>query len=364
MKKHRIGLIGCGNISSIYLKNSKSYRSLEIVACADILTEKAKTKAAEFSIGKTMTVEEMMSDSSIDAILNLTIPKAHREISVWALNSGKHVYGEKPLGVTIEEGVEIIELAEKKKLLVGCAPDTFLGGGIQTCRKLIDDGWIGEPVAATAFMTCRGHESWHPDPEFYYKPGGGPMLDMGPYYITALVNLLGPVKRVAGSAKITFRSRKITSAPKYGTMIDVEVPTHVSGVLDFQGGASAVVITSFDIWSANLPRIEIYGTEGSLSVPDPNTFGGPVLLKRKNDSLWSEIPLSHGYSENSRGIGLLDMMDSIEGGYEHRANGHLALHVLEIMHGFNISSTTDSHYFPKFPCKKPLAFPGDHSIEG
>ncbi len=239
----------------------------------------------------------------------------------------------------------------------------FLRRRIQTCRKLIDDGWIGEPVAATAFMTCRGHESWHPDPEFYYKAGGGPKLDMGPYYLTALVNLIGPVKRVAGSANITFKNRMITSAPKFGTKIDVEVPTHVSGIMDFQNGASAVIITSFDVWAANLPRIEIYGTDGSLSVPDPNTFGGPVLIKRKNSSTWSEIPLSHGYSENSRGIGLLDMVCSIEGGYTHRANGKLARHVLETMHGFNISSATDKHYYTKSVCEKPLALKCSQTIE-
>lgn len=207
MNKIKVGVIGCGNISGIYFKNGRILEILDIVACSDLYIERAKAKAEEFDIPKSYTVKELLSDPDIQIVLNLTIPKAHAEVSLAALESGKNVYGEKPLAVTREDGFKILEKAKTKGLLVGCAPDTFLGGGIQTCRKLIDDGWIGEPVAATAFMTNHGHESWHPDPEFYYKAGGGPMFDMGPYYLTALINLIGPVKRVTGSTRITF-SRK------------------------------------------------------------------------------------------------------------------------------------------------------------
>jgi predicted dehydrogenase len=241
--------------------------------------------------------------------------------------------------------------------LVGGAPDTFLGGGIQTCRKLIDDGWVGKPIASTAFMTCHGHESWHPDPEFYYQYGGGPMFDMGPYYLTALINLMGPVSRVTGSTRITFDKRTITSAPKNGKEIVVEVPTHVAGVLDFTNGAIGTIITSFDVWHAELPRIEIYGTEGTLSVPDPNTFGGPVLLRRYDQKEWKEIPLSHEYSENSRGIGLADMAIALQTGRKHRASGELAFHVLDIMQGIHDASDQGIHYSPISTCERPEALP-------
>jgi predicted dehydrogenase len=220
----------------------------------------------------------------------------------------------------------------------------------------VDDGWIGTPVAATAFMTCHGHESWHPSPEFYYQKGGGPMLDMGPYYLTALVSLLGPVKRATGSARITFPQRTITSEPKYGKIIDVEVPTHVAGVLDFESGAIATVITSFDIWDANLPRIEIYGSEGSLMVPDPNTFGGPVLYRMHGQKEWKEIPLLFGYSENSRGVGVADMARALVSGGKNRASGDLAYHVLDIMQGIHEASRDGRHYELSSTCDIPEAF--------
>jgi len=357
MKKIKVGVIGCGNISGIYFKNGKKLEILDIVACSDLYIDRAKAKAEEFGIPKACTVEELLSDPEIQIVLNLTIPKAHAEVSLTALEAGKHVYSEKPLAVTREDGKKILDLAKKKGLLVGCAPDTFMGAGIQTCRKLIDDGWIGKPIGATAFMTCHGHESWHPDPEFYYKVGGGPMLDMGPYYLTALINLIGPMKRVTGSARITFPERTITSTPKYGTKITVDTPTHIAGVIDFENGAIGTIITSFDVWAAQLPRIEIYGTEGSLSVPDPNTFGGPVYVRRKDASVWSEVPLTHGYSENSRGIGLADMAYALLSGRQHRANGDMAYHVLDVMHGFLDASDSSRHYEVQSTCNRPSPLP-------
>lgn len=358
MKKVKIGIVGCGNISSIYLSNcTKVYENLEVAACADLLPERAKAKAEEYGVPRACTVEELLADPEIQIVLNLTIPKAHAEICLAALKAGKNVYVEKPLAVTREDGKKILEMAAEKGLRVGCAPDTFLGGGIQTCIKLIEDGWIGQPVAATAFMTCHGHESWHPDPEFYYKKGGGPMFDMGPYYLTALIAMLGPVRRVTGSARITFPERTITSAPKYGTRIEVETPTHLAGVLDFQNGAVGTIVTSFDIWHAQLPRIEIYGTEGSLSVPDPNTFGGPVNIRRAASEQWSEIPLSHGYAGNSRGIGLSDMAGALISGRKHRANGEMAYHVLDIMHGFHDASRENRHWELESTCSRPAPLP-------
>lgn len=358
MEKIKVGIIGCGHISGIYLKNlSRTFEITEVVACADVIQERGRAKAEEFNIPKACSVEELLADPEIKIVVNLTIPKAHAEVTLAALDAGKSVYVEKPLAILREDGRKIVDKAKEKGLLVGCAPDTFLGGGLQTCRKLIDDGWIGTPVAATAFMTCHGHESWHPDPEFYYQLGGGPLFDMGPYYITALVSLLGPVKRVTGSAKISFPERTITSEKKYGQKIQVEVPTHVAGIMDFCSGTMATLLTSFDIWSAQLPRIEIYGSLGSLSVPDPNTFGGPVLIRRQGAAEWKEIPLTHGYSENSRGIGVADMAYALLSGRKHRANGDMAYHVLDIMHGFHDASRDGRHYELQSTCERPAAFP-------
>ena len=275
-RKVKVGIIGCGNISGIYFQAGKTFDIIDIVACADLILERAEAKAKEFNIPKACTVQELLADPEIEIVINLTIPKAHAEICLAALEAGKNVHVEKPLAVTREDGQKILALAAKKGLRVGGAPDTFLGGGIQTCIKLINDGWIGQPIASTAFMTCHGHESWHPDPEFYYKVGGGPMFDMGPYYLTALIALMGPVKRVTGSARVTFPERTITSVPKYGTKIQVDVPTHVAGIMDFACGAVGTIITSFDVWSSELPRIEIYGTQGTLSVPDPNSIALPA----------------------------------------------------------------------------------------
>jgi len=269
-----------------------------------------------------------------------------------ALEAGKSVYNEKPLSVTREDGRRLLDLAARRGLLVGGAPDTFLGGAHQTCRKLIEDGWIGRPVAATAFMLCHGHEGWHPDPEFYYQQGGGPMFDMGPYYLTAMINLMGPVKRVTGSARITFPERTITSEKKHGQKITVEVPTHVAGIMDFASGAIGTLVTSFDVWGAHVPPIEVHGTEGSLSVPDPNGFGGTVQVKRFQGD-WQEVPLSHGYTENSRSLGVADMARALREGGAFRANGELTYHVLDLMHAFHDASATGSHIELESTCRQP-----------
>lgn len=357
MTKIKVGIIGCGNISGIYFQAGRTFEILDIVACADLIPERAEAKATEFNIPKACSVEELLADPEIQIVVNLTTPEAHAEICLRALEAGKSVHVEKPLAITREDGRKILGLAKSKGLLVGSAPDTFLGGGLQTCRKLLDDGWIGEPVGATAFMMCHGHESWHPAPEFYYKIGGGPMFDMGPYYLTALVSLFGPVKRVTGATRITFPERTITSAPKYGTKITVDVPTYVVGIMDFASGAIGTIITTFDVWASQLPRIEVYGTEGSMSVPDPNGFGGPVLVRRKDSSEWREVPLTHGYANNSRGIGVADMAYSLLSGRKHRANGDMAYHVLDLMHGFHDASDSGKHYELQSTCERPEPLP-------
>jgi predicted dehydrogenase len=357
MQSVKVGVVGCGNISPIYLKNSKRFEVFDVVACADLILERAESRAEEYDVPRVCTTEELLADPEIEIVLNITTPQSHAEVGLAALEAGKSVYNEKPLAIRREDGRAMVDLAEANGLRVGGAPDTFLGGGIQTCRKLIEDGWIGEPIAATAFMTNHGHESWHPDPEFYYKVGGGPMFDMGPYYLTALVNLVGPVRRVTGSARITFPERTITSEPKYGSVIDVEVPTHVAGVLDFSSGAVGTIITTFDVWGAQLPRIEIYGSEGSLSVPDPNTFGGPVRILRAGSREWSEVPLAYGYADNSRGLGLADMAAALRSGRPHRANGQLTYHVLDLMHAFHDASREGCHVEVASTCERPSLLP-------
>ena len=357
-----VGIVGIGNISSIYLDNLSTVFSnrVKLLGCADLIPERAQKATEEYTLPKSYAnVEELLGDPDIDIVLNLTIPNAHFDVCHAAIQAGKHTYVEKPLSIKLEEGKRLLEAAAEKGVRVGGAPDTFLGAGIQTCRKLIDDGWIGEPVAATAFMAGHGHESWHPDPEFYYKVGGGPMFDMGPYYLTALVNLMGPVKRITGSTRITFPERTITSKPMHGTKIVVDVPTHIAGIMDFANGAVATIITSFDVWAANLPCIEIYGTLGSLSVPDPNTFGGEVMIKRFDHDDWSAVPFSHGHSANGRGLGVAEMAEAIEQNRPHRASGELTNHVLECMHGFHIASDENRHYELISKGVQPEALPAD-----
>lgn len=357
MGKIKVGIIGTGNISGIYFQNGKRFDSMEVVACADLDVERAKAKAAEHGI-RGCSVQEMLADPEIQMIINLTIPLAHASVCLQALEAGKHVYVEKPLAVTREEGLQVLELARRKGLLVGSAPDTFLGGGIQTSVKLVEDGWIGTPIGATAFMMSGGPESWHPAPEFYYDVGGGPMFDMGPYYLTALIALLGPIARVTGSARITFPERTITSQPKAGEKITVKTPTHVAGIIDFAAGPIGTILTSFDVKGGSmLPRIEVYGSEGTLLVPDPNDFGGTVSIMRAGSKEWSDIPLTHGKAENARGVGAADMAKAIQTGRLHRANGNLAYHVLEAMHGFHDASEQGAHYVMKSTCEKPKPLP-------
>ena len=327
----KVGLIGCGNISDAYLRNAKVFPNLQFTACADARECVAKEKAEKYGL-RFLSVADLLADPEIDVILNLTTPQSHTEIDRMALNSGKHVYSEKPFGLDSASGKEILELAEKKKLRTGCAPDTFLGGGHQTCRKLIDEGLIGKVVDGTAFMLCHGHESWHPAPGFYYQKGGGPLFDMGPYYITALINLLGPVKKVVA---VNTRSTNCRTGIKVNVnkTFPVEVDTHITAILEFVSGAVITLITSFDVWKhSNYCDIELYGTEGSLHVPDPNTFNGDIrFFKGGLSADWAPVDNMFIYNDNMRGIGLADMINGLEQNRAHRCSGVLAYHVLDVM---------------------------------
>jgi predicted dehydrogenase len=353
----KIGVIGCGNISDVYFESCKNFDSIEVVACADLLIERTKAKAKKHGIPKVCTPNSILADPEIEIILNLTVPAAHGEVSLAALESGKHVHSEKPLALERKQAEQMLELAETKGLLVGCAPDTFFGGGLQTCRKIIDDGQIGDPVAATVFMMYHGPESFHPDPDFFYQPGGGPMFDMGPYYLTALAFLMGPVKKVAGMNRITFPKRQITSEPHAGETIKVTIPTHVTGLLEYVNGAIATIVTSFDVWEPYNPWIEIHGTLGSLRVPDANFFGGKVSLRAAGEEEWQDVPLTHGYLENHRGIGLADMAHALRSGRPHRANGQVGRHVLDIMHAIHEAAETGRHIPISTTCERPEPLP-------
>jgi predicted dehydrogenase len=355
----KIGIVGCGNISHIYFEAGAKFHILDIVACADLIPERAQTRAQMHAVPRGCSTEELLADPEIEIVVNLTTPDAHAEVGLAAVEAGKSVYNEKPLTIQRDDSARLLQLAREKNVRVGCAPDTFLGAGLQTCRQVIDQGLIGQPIAATAFMMNHGHEDWHPAPEFYYQVGGGPMFDMGPYYLTALVSLLGPVSRVTGSTQASFAERTITSEPKHGQTIEVEVDTHVTGLLDFACGAVGTIITSFDVWAHELPFIEIYGTKGSLSLPNPNTFGGTVRLRRSKDTKWEQVPLKRAYAENSRGLGVADMAYALRSGRPHRASGEMAYHVLDIMHAIHDASEQGIHIPIESSCRRPAPMVAD-----
>jgi predicted dehydrogenase len=351
-----IGLIGAGNISSQYLKAVTSFPILEVKAIADLNHEAAKARATEFNV-PAKSVAELLADPSVDIVVNLTVPKAHVKVGLQAVAAGKHVHSEKPLGITVAEGRTLVEAAKAKGVRLGCAPDTFLGGAHQTCRKLIDEGVIGQPIAGTAFFGTPGHERWHPNPAFYYLPGGGPVLDMGPYYITALVNLLGPVKRVAAITSRVRNERLVTSKEMNGAKIPVEVATHASGTLEFVSGAVITVVLSFDIARYRHSPIEIYGSTGTLGVPDPNWFDGEILVATATED-WKAAPIQHGHAEhNLRIMAVADMASAIRYGRPHRASGDLALHVLEVMEAFQRSSDEKTHIEMTTRPERPAMLP-------
>ncbi len=347
MEAVRIGIVGIGAISGIYLKNiTELFHEITVYAVCDLVKQRALQAQEEYGIPKLYdTMDELFADPMVDIVLNLTRPYEHYDVTKAALLAGKPVYSEKPLAASLDEGRELLKLATSRGLMLGGAPDTFMGSGIQTCRKLIDDGYIGRPIGAAAHMICHGHESWHPDPAFYYQYGGGPMMDMGPYYITALINLLGGVKSVISVAQTTFEQRTITSQPHYGETVHVEVPTHISGILRFQNGALATLLTTFDVYYPAQARLEIFGTEGTLFVPDPNCFDGPIRLLRPEEGDPREMPLCFPYKDNSRGLGLADMARALRAGKkDFHASVSQTYHVLEILQKLQAGGTDGGNF--------------------
>lgn len=355
----RTGLIGCGNISGAYLKNCRTFSHLTITKCADLRPEAAQARAQEFGL-TAVSVDELLADPELDAVLNLTTPLSHTEIDLRALAAGKHIYSEKPFGVDFAAGRQVMAEAKKKGLRVGCAPDTFLGGGHQTCRALIDEGLIGKVIGGTAFMLCHGHESWHPAPGFYYQFGGGPLFDMGPYYLTALVNMLGPVVRVS-AANNRSTDNRIGTRVNAGKTFPVEVDTNVNAILEFASGAVINLITSFDVWaSAHYKGIELYGTEGALQVPDPNCFSGDIRFFRAGVTAeWAKADNPRIYNENMRCIGLADMAAGLELNRPHRCSGELACHVLDIMCSIIRAGQEHAPVLLETTCERPAPLPAN-----
>ena len=371
MKKVRVGVIGCGMISEMYLKNMTGMFGsvLHVQACADLSDEAAAKRADQFGI-KVMTVRNLIDDPEIEIVVNLTIPSAHYEISKAALLTGKHVYSEKPLAETMEQGHDLVRLAKEKKLLLAAAPDTFLGAGFRTCREIIDSGEIGEPVGAFGFMLARGPESFHPNPAFFYQPGGGPLLDMGPYYFTALTSLLGEAKRVTGISKCQTPTRTVQNqnSPHYNTEFPCEADSFSAALVEFGNGVIANVTTTWDLsfpyWESGMPLLLIHGSKGALTLPDPNMFGGiapspfgaepgKFVLLRKGTEQAVEVPVKEEFRQNSRGLGPADLALSLRIGEKPSVTGEMSLHVLEIMLGALQSSQTNQTYKLQTSCERP-----------
>lgn len=349
-----VGIIGCGNISDAYLKAAPQFAVLSIVACADIDTEVAQAKAKTYDI-RALSVDDILADPEIDLILNLTTPQHHVPVGLKILAAGKHAYSEKPVAISVAEGEKLASLAAQKGLRVGCAPDTFLGGAHQTARQAIDDNSIGTPLAGSAYMMCPGHEAWHPNPDFYYQAGGGPLMDMGPYYITALINMIGPIDSVTGVATSAHPSREIASGPRKGDTVDVDVQTHVSAILSFTNGAQISLTTSFDVQKHCHNHIELYGSTGSMIVSDPNCFDGDIQAS-KGDEDWRSLPQTHHYGDgNYRIIGLADMAQALIDNRPHRASLELSLHVLEVMEAILESAEMGRRIDLRHQCARPDA---------
>ena len=350
----RIGIVGVGAISGAYLSTVERLEAVRLVAVADLDAERAAAVAAEQGV-RALTVDELVADPEVDLVLNLTIPAAHAEIALRAIAAGKAVYGEKPLAATLDEARQVVEAGRAAGVRVGCAPDTVLGTGVQTARRAIDDGVIGAPVAATATMITPGHERWHPNPDFYYQPGGGPLLDMGPYYVTALVTLLGPVESVVGSASRTRATRTIGSGPRAGETVPVDVDTHVTGVLRHESGVLSTLVMSFDAVATRASRIEVHGPSGSLVVPDPNGFDGDVELHELGGD-WHTLEPSAGYRDAARGYGVADLATTPPG-VPARADGDVAYHVLDVMTSLLTATEKGTSVVVESTCERPAAVP-------
>jgi predicted dehydrogenase len=360
-------VVGCGTVSPPYFQNMSASPLLKVVACADEVPDRARARAAEFAVPKACSVDELLADPKVELVVNLTIPTAHVGINLAALAAGKHVYCEKPLATTREDGLRILEAAKASGLMVAGAPDTVLGAGIQTCLRLLNKGTLGEPLAASGFVLARGPENWHPNPAFFYQPGGGPLFDMGPYYVTTLVCLLGPVRQVTGMAKILYPERKPDTGPHKGKTFKVTTPTFVVGVIEFESGAQATLVTSYGIWGTDLPHLQVYCSHGILGVPDPNTFGGPIKVRSNDDEEgWREVPLRYRHIDprkNHRGLGVAETALAIREGRPPRLSGELAYHVLDVMESIVESYTSGRNVKVQSTCRRPPVLPLKTGLE-
>ncbi|GGM32423.1 Gfo/Idh/MocA family protein [Promicromonospora citrea] len=350
----RVGIVGAGAISGQYLATFERLETVRLVAVADRDAARSAAVAQRQGV-RALTVDELVADPEVDLVVNLTVPAAHADVALRAIAAGKDVYGEKPLAATLADARAVLDAADAAGVRVGCAPDTVLGTGVQTARRAIDDGLVGTPVAATATMVTPGHERWHPDPDFYYQPGGGPLLDMGPYYVTALVTLLGPVESVVGAASHTRGTRTIGSGPRAGQTVPVAVDTHVTGVLRHASGALSTLVMSFDAVATRASSIEVHGEAGSLVVPDPNQFDGDVRLHELGGE-WRLLPVSAGYRDAGRGIGVADLAATPDGELP-RASGDLAHHVLEVMTALLSSAESGAAVAVESRCAVPPPVP-------
>jgi predicted dehydrogenase len=357
-----VGMVGCGTISTQYLTTIAALPMLRLVAVADLEPERARTVTDAYTGVRALSVDQLMSSRDVEVVLNLTIPAAHAGVALQAIAAGKDVYGEKPLAATTTEARAVLEAAAQAGVRVGCAPDTVLGTGIQTARKAVDDGLLGSPISATALLMTPGPESWHPNPDFYYAAGGGPLLDMGPYYITSLVSLLGPVTSVIGAASHLRQVRTIGSGPRRAERVPVSVDTHVSGVLVHASGALSTLVMSFDAPATRASPIEVHGERASLVVPDPNRFDGEVLVRGAGEPAWRTLPPSAGYQAARRGYGLAEMA-TLGRHAAPRASGTLAFHVLDIMESLLDSAASGQARPVSSTCARPAPVPLTASLD-
>jgi predicted dehydrogenase len=368
-----IGLIGCGNISTTYLRLAPLFRGLDLRAVADVNPAAAAARAAEFGV-RALSVEDLLGSPDIDVVINLTIPDAHFAVSRAILEAGKHVYSEKPLVLTLDEGIALRDLAAARGLRVGCAPDTFLGGSHQQARALLDEGRVGAITAGSSAVLSHGMEHWHPNPDFFFLPGGGPMLDLGPYYIANLINLLGPVRRVAALTGAASPTRTIlTEGPRKGETIPVKTPTSIHALLDFADGAAVNLSTSWDVWAHKRAPMELYGSEGSIFLPDPNFFGGPLELAGRDGKIQAVTPWDHPFGvpnqdhghgpiANYRSAGLADMVAALAEGRDHRCSLDRTLHGVEVMTATLRSGETGGFVTLQTTCTRPAALGPDEAL--
>lgn len=336
----RVGIIGCGNVAPAYARNAARFGSWELAGTADLIQSRADALASAHPGCRALPTSELLASDEIDVVLNLTPPSAHAEVTLQALRAGKHVYTEKPLALSVSEGEQLVHEAASRGLRLGCAPDTFLGAGWRTAERVLRAGVIGPARAIAAFMAYAGPNEWHPDPEFLFRPGAGPLWDMGPYYLTCATRLMGPVRRVIAMAQTSETERSIKSGPRAGVRFAVGTPTHISASAEFASGGMLTMLMSFETPAHTLPLMEIYGVLGSLALPDPNGFGGPVRIRRAGEGAWRDVPLGEGEVDNARGIGLHDMIEAMRSGTPHEASAASGLHVLRCMEGMLQSART------------------------